>query len=55
MSGEYLFQTLRILLSVSGHGFGDLSQAGGVINALATITTGFFVEVSLKWRGLWKT
>ena len=31
---------------VSGHGFGDLSQAGAVINALAMITTGFFVEVS---------
>ena len=35
-----------ILWLVSGHGFGDLSQAGAVINALATVTTGFFVEVS---------
>lgn len=45
MNRKDLNQKPRILLSVSGHGFGHLSQASALINALATVTNGFTVEV----------
>lgn len=45
MSDKYMDQKRRILLSVSGHGFGHLSQASVLINALHTVTQDFTVEV----------
>lgn len=45
MSGKDSNQKPRIMLSISGHGFGHLSQASSVINALATVTKDFAVEV----------
>ena len=45
MAGKDFDQKPHIVVSVSGHGFGHLSQAGAVINALAAVTENFTVEI----------